>query len=237
MDIAIIGAGNVGTALATCLHPSRPRRHDRVARSRRMPAGRRRGDGPTIATSNARGAQRSADVVVLAIPFASCRRTSPPRSPTPSTGKAVVDVTNRISFGPSGPEIDTTSSNAEAIAALLPDGQRRQGVQHALRAPTRPIRSSRASSSTDSSPVTTPTPRRRSSSSSRRSGSIRSTSARSAAPASSRASRSSTWRSTSPTTGPGSRAGSSSARPATVPVARLTTTVDTAAVRGSTLAR
>ena len=46
---------------------------------------------------------------------------SPPRSPTPSTGKPVVDVTNRISFGPSGPEIDTTSSNGEAIAALFPD--------------------------------------------------------------------------------------------------------------------
>jgi predicted dinucleotide-binding enzyme len=33
----------------------------------------------------------------------------------------VVDVTNRISFGQSGPDIDTTSSNAEAIAELLPD--------------------------------------------------------------------------------------------------------------------
>jgi predicted dinucleotide-binding enzyme len=41
----------------------------------------------------------------------------------PAAGKPVVDVTNRISFGDAGPDIDTTSSNAEAVAELLPDSQ------------------------------------------------------------------------------------------------------------------
>jgi predicted dinucleotide-binding enzyme len=39
----------------------------------------------------------------------------------PAAGKPVVDLTNRISFGESGPEIDTASSNAEVISELLPE--------------------------------------------------------------------------------------------------------------------
>jgi predicted dinucleotide-binding enzyme len=35
-------------------------------------------------------------------------------------GKPVVDVSNRMAFGDDGPQIDTTSSNAEELAALLP---------------------------------------------------------------------------------------------------------------------
>ena len=32
----------------------------------------------------------------------------------------IIDTTNRMSFGPSGPDMDTTTSNAEELAALLP---------------------------------------------------------------------------------------------------------------------
>ena len=35
-------------------------------------------------------------------------------------GKVVVDVSNRMSFGADGPAIDTTTSNAEELAASLP---------------------------------------------------------------------------------------------------------------------
>ena len=37
----------------------------------------------------------------------------------PAVGKPVVDVSNRIGFGADGPEIDTSSSNAEALAGVL----------------------------------------------------------------------------------------------------------------------
>ena len=73
---------------------------------------------PTVATSNVEAA-RAADVVVLAIPFASAPEVAAEIAEAVA-GKPVVDVSNRISFGPNGPEIDTTSSNGEAIGALLP---------------------------------------------------------------------------------------------------------------------
>ena len=38
----------------------------------------------------------------------------------PAAGKPVVDVTNRMSYGEAGPDMDTTSSNAEEVAAMLP---------------------------------------------------------------------------------------------------------------------
>lgn len=118
MDIAIIGAGNVGQALAsafkraghTVLITSRdPEDAGAVAAA----------TGSIVATSNLEAA-RAADVVVLAIPFASVPEVAAEIAEAVA-GKPVVDVSNRISFGPNGPEIDTTSSNGEALGALLPD--------------------------------------------------------------------------------------------------------------------
>jgi hypothetical protein len=118
MDIAIIGAGNVGQALAsafkraghTVLITSRdPEDAGAVAAA----------TGSIIATSNLEAA-RAADVVVLAIPFASVPEVAAEIAEAVA-GKPVVDVSNRISFGPNGPEIDTTSSNGETLGALLPD--------------------------------------------------------------------------------------------------------------------
>ncbi len=118
MDIAIIGAGNVGTALATAFK----RAGHGVTIASRDPedAGNvAAATGSRVATSNAEAA-RAADVVVLAIPFASAPDVAAEIAEA-AAGKPVVDATNRISFGPTGPEIDTTSSNGEAIGALLPD--------------------------------------------------------------------------------------------------------------------
>jgi NADPH-dependent F420 reductase len=117
MKIAIIGAGNVGTALATSFKKAG---HDVVIASRdpEDAGGAVASTGAQLAGSNAEAAA-AGDVVILAVPF-----TSAPQIATEiaeaAAGKVVIDVTNRMSFGPAGPDIDTTSSNAEELAALLP---------------------------------------------------------------------------------------------------------------------
>ena len=118
MKIAIIGAGNVGTALATSFTRAG---HDVVIASRdpEDAGGAAASSGARIATSNA-DAAASAELVVLAIPFTSAADVAAEIAPAVA-GKAVVDVSNRMSYGAGGPEIDTTSSNAEELAALLPD--------------------------------------------------------------------------------------------------------------------
>ena len=118
MDIAIIGAGNVGKALATSFKRAG---HNVIVASRDPEdAGAvAAATGSRVASSNAEAAN-AAEVVVLAIPFASAPEVAADIAAA-TTGKPVVDATNRISFGADGPEIDTTSSNGEAIAALLPD--------------------------------------------------------------------------------------------------------------------
>jgi len=118
MDIAIIGAGNVGKALASAF----TRAGHTVIVASRDPE-----DAGSLATaSGARIAQTNADaaaagdVVVLAVPFASIPEIAGEIADAVA-GKPVVDVTNRMSFGAGGAEIDTTSSNAEDLAALLPE--------------------------------------------------------------------------------------------------------------------
>ena len=118
MDIAIIGAGNVGTALATSFKRAG---HDVVIASRDPEdAGSvAAATDSRVATSNVRAAA-DADLVVLAIPFSSVPDVAAEIAEAVA-GKPVVDATNRMSFGANGPDIDTTTSNAEELAALLPD--------------------------------------------------------------------------------------------------------------------
>ena len=118
MDIAIIGAGNVGRALATSFVQGG---HSVVIASRDPEdagslavATRAR-----VAGSNAE-AVSAADIVVLATPFASAAEIAAEIRDAVA-GKVVVDVSNRMSFGADGPDIDTTTSNAEELAALLPE--------------------------------------------------------------------------------------------------------------------
>jgi NADPH-dependent F420 reductase len=117
MKIAIIGAGNVGTALATSFKRSG---HDVIIASRdpQDAGGAAAATGARVGGSNAAAAD-GADVVVLAIPFSSVPEVVAEIEPAVA-GKPVVDATNRMSFGANGPEIDTTTSNAEDLARLLP---------------------------------------------------------------------------------------------------------------------
>ena len=119
MDIAIIGAGNVGTCPRHRIRPSAvirssSRRATRRMRAaslpRRAPASRARTPRPSTGAS----------IVVLATPFASASEIAAEIRDA-VRGKTVVDATNRMSFGADGPAIDTTTSNAEELAALLPD--------------------------------------------------------------------------------------------------------------------
>lgn len=117
MKVAIIGAGNVGRSLATAFTRAG---HEVVIASRDP------GDAGSIAASisatvagtNAEAAA-SADVVVLATPFTSAAEIAAEIASSVA-GRTVVDVSNRMSYGPNGPEMDTTSSNAEELARLLP---------------------------------------------------------------------------------------------------------------------
>ena len=118
MQIAIIGAGNVGTALTTAL----TRAGHKVTITSRDPNDAARvasttgaATAPTIADAIV-----GADVVIPAVPFSSLPEIAT-QIDDAAAGKPVVDVTNRISFGSAGPDIDPTSSNAEELAGLLPN--------------------------------------------------------------------------------------------------------------------
>src|SRR6188472_2563776 len=117
MDIAIIGAGNVGRALATSFSRAG---HGVVVTSRDPEhAGAVATEARArVATSNAEAAA-AADLVVLAVPFASAEAVAAEIRESVA-GKPVIDATNRMSFGPAGPAIDTDDSNAERLAAWLP---------------------------------------------------------------------------------------------------------------------
>jgi NADPH-dependent F420 reductase len=120
MDIAIIGAGNVGGALARAFTRSG---HDVTITARNTARAMEvaRVTGATPVATNAEAA-RAADVIVLATPFTSARDVAAEIGDA-AAGRVIVDTTNRMSFGPNGPDMDTTTSNAEELAALLPDSQ------------------------------------------------------------------------------------------------------------------
>lgn len=117
MKVAIIGAGNVGTALATSIAHAG---HDVIITSRDPDdaVSAAAASGARVAQTNA-AAAAEADVVIPAVSFQDVAELATEIA-GPAAGKPVVDVTNRIDFGATGPEIDTTSSNAEELATLLP---------------------------------------------------------------------------------------------------------------------
>jgi NADPH-dependent F420 reductase len=118
MDIAIIGAGNVGSALATAFtqagHTVRitaqhPDKAQAVASA----------TGAQWVESN-RDAAADAHVVVLAIPFHGAKAVAAEIRGVVA-GKPVVDVSNRMAYGADGPTIDNGPSNAERLAGWLPE--------------------------------------------------------------------------------------------------------------------
>ncbi len=118
MKIAIIGAGNVGGALASSLTRAG---HDVTVTSRDPEHARAvaRDTGARAGESNAAAAAAS-DLVVLAVPFQSAE-TVAGEIRDAVAGKPVVDTSNRMAYGPNGPTIDNGPSNAERLAAWLPE--------------------------------------------------------------------------------------------------------------------
>ncbi len=118
MDIAIIGAGSVGTALATSFTRAG---HD-VTLAARDPEHA----AAAATTAGARHANdsldavRTADIVVLAVGYDSVPDVAAEIGDAVA-GKTIIDVTNRFDFGENGLDMDTASSNAESIAARFPD--------------------------------------------------------------------------------------------------------------------
>jgi 8-hydroxy-5-deazaflavin:NADPH oxidoreductase len=117
MDVAIIGAGNVGGSLARAFTRS-GHNVTITARNPERRAAVAEATGATAVDTNAEAA-RSAEIIVLATPFTSAADVAAEISAV-AAGRVIVDTTNRMSFGPSGPDMDTTTSNAEELAALLP---------------------------------------------------------------------------------------------------------------------
>lgn len=118
MKIAIIGAGNVGKALATSIARAG---HD-VVISASSPASAREAaatTGATAADSNVDAATRG-DAVVLAVPFVGAGRLVADEIRQAVAGKTVIDVTNPIKPDYSGLATSGASA-AEEFQALLPE--------------------------------------------------------------------------------------------------------------------
>jgi hypothetical protein len=118
MQIAVIGTGTVGTALGGAL----ARAGHFVTFSAREPGGDRAGAAlaaaPGSTCTTVADAARTAEVVVVATPFAAA--TDALDAAGDLTGKVVVDCTNPIADGLSGLRVGTTTSGAEQIAAHVP---------------------------------------------------------------------------------------------------------------------
>src|SRR5258708_4825553 len=117
MNIAIIGAGNVGRALATSF--SRAGHLVTVASRDPEDAGNLAATAGARASRSIAEAASQAEVVVLATPFASATDVATQIRDVVAN-KPVIDVSNRMSIGANGPELDASSSNAEELAGLLP---------------------------------------------------------------------------------------------------------------------
>jgi NADPH-dependent F420 reductase len=117
MKVAIIGAGNVGTALATAL----TRAGHKVTITARDPKHATKAaesSGADAGSSNA-AAVDEADVVITAVPATSIAEVAA-EIREPASGKPVIDVTNRMAPTETGLDMDTSSSNAEDLASMLP---------------------------------------------------------------------------------------------------------------------
>jgi 8-hydroxy-5-deazaflavin:NADPH oxidoreductase len=117
VNIAIIGAGNVGSGLATALVKAG---HAVTVASRTADSAGQVASaaGATTATTAA-GAAAAADVIVLAVPFDSAEDVAREIAPVVD-GKVIVDVTNPAKPDWSGPLFEGADSGAERLAVWLP---------------------------------------------------------------------------------------------------------------------
>src|SRR5438270_5255394 len=112
MRIAIVGTGNVGTALGKGF----ARAGHRVVYGSRRPA---QVDYAVGQADSIPGAVRQAEVVVLAVPFAAVADALEAAGEGAFAGKVVVDATNPMGQ----PVPERHRSGAERVAALIPDGK------------------------------------------------------------------------------------------------------------------
>jgi 8-hydroxy-5-deazaflavin:NADPH oxidoreductase len=117
MKIAVIGAGNVGKALATSIS----RAGHEVTISAKHPEHAQEAAteiGVTPAESNA-AAAADADVVILAVPYGSAGEEVAPEIRDEVAGRTVIDVTNPLKPDYSGLATDTSA--AEELQRQLPE--------------------------------------------------------------------------------------------------------------------
>jgi len=116
MNIAIIGAGNVGGALAT----SSVRAGHKVTLSAKDPAhaDAKAKETGARAVRSAADAVNTADVVILAVPYAAVDAVLDELGDA-LTGKVLIDVTNRLKMDAMADAVDGTSA-AEHIQQMAP---------------------------------------------------------------------------------------------------------------------
>jgi predicted dinucleotide-binding enzyme len=120
MDIAIIGTGNVGRALATSL--TRAGHHVTLA-ARDEAKTRSVADEVGVASaSTPSDAVRDSDAVILAVPFAAAGDVATEIAPV-AEGKVVIDATNPLKPDLSGLATEGGPSIAEQIATKLPGAE------------------------------------------------------------------------------------------------------------------
>jgi 8-hydroxy-5-deazaflavin:NADPH oxidoreductase len=118
MDIAVIGTGNVGKALGSSLAQAG---HRVTFAARDAGKTKQVADevGASAATTPAEAA-RGADAIVLAVPYGELEATAAEVRDA-SAGKVIVDATNPLKADYSGLANIGQPSDAERLAALLPD--------------------------------------------------------------------------------------------------------------------
>ncbi|TAL10391.1 MAG: prephenate dehydrogenase/arogenate dehydrogenase family protein, partial [Chloroflexota bacterium] len=117
MNIAIIGTGNVGTALGASL--VRAGHAVTLTGQDAAKAGTAAGQIGAKAGTSLAGAVEAAEVVVLAVPYAAVESVAADIASVVA-GKVVIDATNPLKADYSGLATEGGPSGAERIAGLLP---------------------------------------------------------------------------------------------------------------------
>jgi predicted dinucleotide-binding enzyme len=117
MNIAIIGTGNIGSALAATFSKTR---HGIVVADRAGGtelAEKLKAQGLLVQAANVKTAVAHADIVILAVPYGAVASLA---TQADFTGKIVIDATNPVNEDFSGLQLGHTTSAAEEIAKALP---------------------------------------------------------------------------------------------------------------------
>ncbi|WP_119308551.1 NADPH-dependent F420 reductase [Cohaesibacter haloalkalitolerans] len=117
MNIAIVGAGNIGSGLASVLAKTSHSISIVDAQNGAAAAAKLKEQGLNVAVSELSPAVAAADLVILATPFAASKAVV---AEADFAGKIIVDVSNPITDDFSGLQVGFNSSAAEELAKLAP---------------------------------------------------------------------------------------------------------------------